>query len=111
MHELINQKFGIMTQRPLRITVNHCGNDPGKPRPKKGKEGVFRMAKYYINCQILQCGTLNKKTRGWIECLWSKIVVFWNVILQFKIKHITSEALDFSRNTGAGITWKICLGW
>lgn len=76
MHELINQKFGIMTQRPLRITVNHCGNDPGKPRPKKGKEGVLRMAKYYINCQILQCGTLNKKTRGWIECLWSKIVVF-----------------------------------
>ena len=65
------------------------------------------MAKYYINCQILQCGTLNKKTREWIECLWSKIVVFWNVILQFKIKYITSGELDFSRNTGA---WKFLFG-
>lgn len=81
----------------------------GSLDPRK-KKGVLRMAKYYRNCQILQCGTLNKKIRGWIECLWSKIVVFWSAILQFKIKYIASEALDFSRNTGADITWKFLFG-
>ena len=98
-----------MTPRPLRITVNDCVNDPGKSRPKKEK-GVLMMTKYNRNCQICQCGTLNKKIRGWIECLWSKTVVFWNATLQVKIKYIASEALDFSRNTGADITWKLWFG-
>ena len=79
-------------------------------RDLRKKKGVLRMAKYYRNCQIHPCGTLNKKIRGWIECLWSKTVVFWNVNLQFKIKYVASEALDFSRNAGADITWKLWFG-
>lgn len=80
--------------------------DPGKSRPKKEKEGVLG----YINCQILQCGTLNKKIRGWMNVCDLK---YWfkNVILQFKIKYITSETLDFSRNTGADIILGNGLGW
>ena len=62
------------------------------------------------NCQILQCGTLNNKIKGWIDCLWFKIVVFWNVTLQFKIQYITSEALEFSRNKEADVTWKFLFG-
>ena len=45
--------------------------------------GVRRMAKYYWHWQIIKCGTLKEKFRGWVQYLWFKVVPLKFLFLPF----------------------------